>query len=53
MVAVIDLNVDVGIVADQEEAERLARQVIDDELGRARSAITQRLTTLGVEVSLR
>jgi hypothetical protein len=53
MVAVIDFIVDVGVVADDEDTERLAQQVIEEEIDRARTTIARRLTSVGVEVSIR
>jgi hypothetical protein len=43
---------DVGVIADSEEAERLAYLVVREELDRARELIKERLEGLGVEVSL-
>lgn len=53
MVAVIDLVTDVGLLADGDHAERLAWQVIQEELARAREAIVDRLTAAGVDVLMR
>lgn len=53
MVVVLELSVDVAIVADSEDAELLARRVTDEVIGQARTAIAHRLTRLEVEVSIR
>jgi hypothetical protein len=53
MVVVISFVTDVGVLADGPEAERLAQQVIDEELERARTAILERLTAQGIDVSMR
>jgi hypothetical protein len=52
MVVVITFVTDVSVLADQEDAERLARAVIDEEVERTRAAIVARLVDLGVEVTM-
>jgi hypothetical protein len=52
MVAVITLTTDVRILADDEDAEVIAQRVVVEELRRSRAAIADRLTELGVEVSI-
>ena len=53
MVAVITLTTDVGVLADDEDAEVIARSVVAEELLRSRAAIVERLSDLGVEVLLK
>jgi hypothetical protein len=52
VVAVIQLIADVSVLADSDEADRIAKLVIDEELDRARDAIKERLVQLGVNVTL-
>ena len=53
MVVVIDFVTDVGVLADDEDAEQLALEVIEQELQRARTAILERLFDLGIGASIR
>jgi hypothetical protein len=53
VLVVIEFLTDIGVLADSEEADELARRIVDEELARARAAIVDRLEAEGVEASLR
>lgn len=52
LVAVIEFLGDVRVLADCDEADTIAQQVVDEELSRAREAILDRLSRAGIEASV-
>lgn len=52
MLAIITFTTDVRVLADDQDAEAIAERVVAEELLRSRAAIEDRLTELGLEVSI-
>jgi hypothetical protein len=52
LLAVVEFLSDVRVLADCEEADAIAQQVVEEELARARAAILDRLAKAGLEASV-